>query len=82
MTANSRDTTGSGWSVESQIETTQIVGQGQVVQGMNVSFITGKGVRGTVFVPDTMYSPDTVRTMIAAKAAQLDAVADLTHNSQ
>lgn len=68
----------SSWRVTSQTEQTQPNGLGQFVQGMMVAFITGNGVRGTVFVPDTQYNTDTVRQLISQKAAALDAVGSLS----
>lgn len=51
---------------------------GQVVIGKRVFFLTGAGNRGSVFVPDDHYNPGTVAAMIAAEAAQLDAISALT----
>lgn len=52
-------------------------GAGNPVSGYRVSFITGAGQKGSVFVPEEHYTPDKVRTLIAAQAARMDAVAAL-----
>lgn len=81
MTATSNGFTGSGWTVESQTETNNLGPGGTFVPGMQVTFITGKGVRGSVFLPREQFSVENVKAMIATHAAQLDAVADLKHDS-
>lgn len=72
----------STWTVTSQLsDQTQITSAGQVVTGHIVYFITGDGHRDSVFVPDDHYTPDNVRTMIAAQAAAADAVGQLSSGS-
>lgn len=71
----------STWQVISQLEQTQIGTNSQLVKGMLVTFTTGLGNTGSVFVPDAQYTPSTVKAAIAAQAATLDAVSRLTHNS-
>ncbi len=68
----------SGWSVTGQTPAKQPTTAGTFESGVNVSFITGKGVVGTIFVPETVYTPDNVRTLIAQKVAVLDAVSSLS----
>lgn len=68
----------SGWQVTSQVETSQVNGAGQVVNGVQVGFVTGHGVHGSVFVPLDTYRPDVVRAQVAARAADLDAVAAMS----
>jgi hypothetical protein len=41
---------------------------------MRISFRTGKGVPGSVFISDAQYTPDNVRATIAAQAAVIDQV--------
>jgi hypothetical protein len=67
----------SGWRVTGQTPAKQPTTAGTFENGINVTFITGKGVVGTIFVPETVYNPDNVRTLIAQKVAVLDAVSDL-----
>ena len=69
--------TTSTWVVDSQIEQIQGGAQG-IVRGVLVSFTTGAGNKGSVFVPDTQYTVDAARTAIAARAAVLDAVSALS----
>lgn len=66
------------WTVTSQREDFQPGPNGQLVQGVVVSFTTAAGVQGSVFVPNAEYVPDRVRAYIAARAAAMDAVSRLT----
>ncbi len=81
MTAKTATDSGGTWKVVDVSERTDFTNPGKLVPGKDVSFITGYGVRGTVFVPDVMFSPDTVKAMVAPEAAKLDAVFNLTHES-
>lgn len=72
----------SGWTVTGQVETTTIGTDNRLVNGITVSFLTGDGVSGSVFVPNDQYTPDRVRAAIAARAGLLDAVQSMTHESQ
>jgi len=67
----------SGWSVESQQETVAQDEHGRAVEGVRIAFITGKGQRGSVFVPRTRYNVENVRAALAGAAHQLDTVLDL-----
>jgi hypothetical protein len=67
-----------GWKVEAQHETVDTDASGRPVPGVKVSFVTGLGVHGSVFVPKSQYSPDNVKAAIAAAAGQIDAVHKLT----
>ena len=69
---------GSGWKVTGQQEGVQVDATGHVVTGVTVSFLTGHGVTGTVFLPDAQYTPDNVRNAVQAKSAILDAVTGLS----
>lgn len=50
---------------------------GQAVTGTYVYFVTGLGVRASVFVPDSVYHPDVVKTMVNQKAKLVDEVRQL-----
>ena len=75
------DAPGITWQVISQQETSQIGPTGQFVSGVKVMFRTGSGAEGSVFVPWTSYSPGQVKDLIAARAADVEAVAGLTQAS-
>lgn len=67
-----------GWRVLGQAPSTQADQTGRFVRGMIIQFVTATGVNGEVFVPDSVYgNTDTVRQIIAQKAASIDAVANL-----
>lgn len=69
----------SSWRVTSQAaDQATITDAGQVITGVRVYFLTAAGNRGSVLVPDDLYNPDTVTGMVAALAAQMDAVSQLT----
>ena len=70
--------TGSGWSVTSQREDIQLAPNGQVANGVVVTFTTASGIQGSVFVPNVDYTPDRVRAMIAERVARMEAVHKLT----
>lgn len=66
-----------GWEVKSQQETTAPGPDGKLTSGIEVSFTTGKGQKGTVFLPRAMYTTQNVIAAIAAHAAMLDTIIDL-----
>lgn len=66
------------WHVTSQAERSIIDQSGAPVNVMTVTFQLADGTVGSVNVPLTAYTPDNVRAAIAAKAATLDAVNNLT----
>lgn len=66
------------WHVTSQQETSRTTPQGQFLRGVNVYFTTAAGVSGSVFVSDSEYNAQSVRALIAARVAQLEAVQGLT----
>jgi len=70
------------WTVTGQNEQTQIAAGGQPVKGVSVYFTTGQGHTGSVFVPYTTYNQATVRNLINAAAAQMDAIGALTSQTQ
>lgn len=69
---------GTSWNVTGQREDFRADENGDYGNGIVVSFMTNKGNRGSVFVPMKDYQPQRVRELVAAKAAQMDAVSDLT----
>lgn len=71
-----------GWRVTGQRQTQQLIpGSPQFTTGVEVSFITGYGVTGSVFVPNNQYTTDTVQSIIGDRVKQLDAISTLTHQS-
>lgn len=48
------------------------------VPGHYITFSTGEGNRGSVFVPDDHYNTASVRKIVAAKARVVDEIAILT----
>lgn len=76
--ANTGQPQPTGWRVVGQSPSTQPDQTGRFVRGMLVQFVTASGVNGELFVPEGVYgNTETVRQMIAAKAASIDAVANL-----
>ena len=67
-----------GWRVVSQQETMLPAASGTFTRGVQVHFVTAAGVTASVFVPDSQYTADRVRDLIASKVAQLDSVSQLT----
>lgn len=68
-----------GWTVTSQTEVTKPDPSGNFTTGVQVYFTTALGQQSSVFVPDNIYpNVDQVRQMIAAKAAIVDQVRQLS----
>lgn len=65
------------WRVTQQMETQQPGANGRFTKGVNVTFSTSNGLSGTVFVPESSYSADNVRKLIAAKVAAMTSVQNL-----
>lgn len=65
------------WAVQSQQMRTTVNGAGQVQEGYVITFLTGKGHTGQVFVPNSSYTPANVAEAIQAQADLLDAVGSL-----
>lgn len=63
-----------GGRITDQVQTTEVDAQGRVVRGYRVSFQTGKGALGSVFVPESQYLPANVIAAVTAAANQLDQV--------
>lgn len=71
-----------GWQVTGQREDQQLPpGAQNFVKGQTITFTTGYGVVGTVFIPYNQYTAANVSAAIAARVAQLDQVSALTHQS-
>ena len=66
------------WSVTGQREDFGIGTNGQPQAGYIVSFTTGRGNNGSVFVARGEYNPDRVRALVQAAAAAMDSVTLLT----
>lgn len=66
------------WTVTGQQETTIIGATGGAQEVMQVTFQLPDGTTGTVNVPLTAYTPDNVRKMIAAKAAVMHTINNLS----
>lgn len=78
----STPTPASTWQVTSQSPTTRVGPTNNVEDGYDIAFVTGLGQSGTVFVPNARYTPAYVKQAIAERAAQVDAVAQLAHDSE
>lgn len=71
-----------GWAVTNQAETMDLdPSTGGFTAGYKISFRTGGGHNGSVFLSNLHYTPDIVKRAIDAKAALLDAVGTLTSDS-
>lgn len=70
-------TPGGGWEVTGQVEGVKPDNTGKFVAGVTVSFHTNTGQTGSVFIPDTQYTPENVKRLVAAKADMMTAVAGL-----
>lgn len=66
------------WTVTGQNERDQIVPGSAPVKGQQVFFQTRLGQQGSVFIPYTEYNTANITAKIAAMAAQLDSVRQLT----
>lgn len=78
MTAASKPAS-TGWRVTYQHDDIDTTVPGRLVRGITVGFTTGAGTASTVFIPAERYSDaGYVAAQIAAKAAQVDAVDNLS----
>jgi len=66
------------WTVTSQMQRVAPGSTGRFVDGVEVYFTTRAGHQGSVFIEKTRYTPDAARELIAAAAAQMDAVGNLS----
>lgn len=70
------------WHVTSQAaDQYEFDGAGNPIIGYRVSFVTGGGNRGSVFVPNDQYKAETVKTLIQAQANTMDVVGALRVDS-
>lgn len=66
------------WHVTGQAaDQYEVDGAGNPVTGYRVSFLTGEGNRGSVFVPNDHYKEATVKTLIQAAANTMDGIGSL-----
>lgn len=71
-----------GWRVTSQaLDQVTTDDAGQIVRGTIVRFVTELGATGSVFVPDIYYNAQNVHRMIATRAAIIDEIGQLAHDS-
>lgn len=71
-----------GWRVTSQnLDQVTTDDAGQIVRGTIVRFVTELGAVGSVFVPDVYYNAQNVHRMIATRAAIIDEIGQLAHDS-
>lgn len=67
------------WQVTGDLpDQSEFDGAGNAVTGHRITFITGDGNRGSVFVDDDHYNADNVRTLIGAQAAKADEIRGLS----
>lgn len=66
------------WQVTGSRERVKIAPDGTPVEGIEVSYLTGLGGTGTVFVSTALATADTVRMMVQAAAEKTDAINTLT----
>ena len=66
------------WTVEYQIAKVGLGPDGKAVQGVDVGFVTAKGVHNAVFIPLARFSPEFVKAAVAEWVAKHDAVSGLT----
>lgn len=69
---------GTSWTVTGTTERTQIGPDGTPVAGIMVSYTTGAGGSGTVFIPKGQTGVDNVRQLVAAAAANTDQILALS----
>lgn len=66
------------WRVIGQQSTVGRSVSGNFGKGIEITFQTGSGLVGSVFVPNDQYRPDISKAMIAAAAANLEEHSRLT----
>jgi len=67
------------WTITGQApDQFEFDGAGNPVSGYRVSFLTGNGNKGSVFVPEVHYEAATVRRLVAAQANRMDEVGSLS----
>lgn len=78
MTANTAAPLPTTWTVTGQVAKFAADPTGKPVNGVEISFTTTAGNSGTVFIPNTSFNVANAQAAIAARAAILDAVSNLT----
>lgn len=69
---------GAPWQVTGQRQASWLpAGASQIVQGVEVSFVTATGATGSVSIPYSQFTPAYVSQAIDARAQVLDQVAGL-----
>lgn len=58
----------------------QVLGSTMYQDGVNITFLTGYGVTGSVFVPNNQYTAENVKAAVIAKVAVADSVSELTNH--
>lgn len=74
-------TSGPNWRVTGAVQTTAQAANGQFARGWEVTYQLDTGHTGTVFLPTNQFNPDSVKAAVAADAAQLYQVVNLTNQS-
>lgn len=69
------------WQVTGSTETTRYGANNVPIRGRLTEFVTGQGGTGTVFIPDTVTTPEAMRAVIQAAAERVDTVNSLTSGS-
>lgn len=65
------------WSVVSQQEVSRPDAQGRFQPGVLVGFQTDTGLQGQVFVPDSQYTAEAVKTAVVKRLQVMHAVSQL-----
>lgn len=66
------------WTITAQVQSTDMGPANAYVDGVRVTFQTAAGAIGSLFIPNTEYTVERVRSLVAARAAVMDQVAGLT----
>lgn len=66
------------WSVTGQIQELKQQPNGQFMHGLTVTFQTGTGIVGNIWVSDAAATPDNIRDAIIAKLTTLHGIATLS----
>jgi ubiquinone biosynthesis protein Coq4 len=66
-----------GWRVIAQMETIAPDQTGKFVPGVQITFETASGLVGSIFVPASLYNPETVRRLIVEKVNLMASVHEL-----
>jgi hypothetical protein len=69
---------GTTWTVDSQVARIGLDARGQAQEGYQIEFTTGKGNRGSIFIPKSQYNPTAAVQLIRQHATDLDLVSSST----